>query len=174
MLVQAEPLDSLLKEILNRYNENPKGWRVFADAKGNMLVLGPGTGYRLKLLSVNPAEFTGVGVDISMDEAQGMSLGVPSYGYRPLSLGDVARLFSSLHQNAPVMRGLIDGLLGIKPVPTWDLKGESSRGVLTGPIIAHPDLASISRGQRELDVKLTLEANRLFRARYPFRAGIYG
>jgi hypothetical protein len=174
MLVQAEPLDSLLKEILNRYNENPKGWRVFADAKGNMLVLGPGTGYRLKLLSINPAEVTGVGVDIPMDETQGMPLGVPSYGYRPLSLGDVARLFSSLHQNGPAPQGLIDGLLGIKPVPTWDLKGESSRGVLTGPIIAHPDLASISRGQRELDAKLTLEANKLFRARYPFRAGIYG
>lgn len=172
--MQAEPLDSLLKEILNRYNENPKGWRVFADAKGNMLVLGPGTGYRLKLLSINPAEVTGVGVDIPVDEAQGMPLGVPSYGYRPLSLGNVARLFSSLHQNGPVPQGLIDGLLGIKPVPTWDLKGESSRGVLTGPIIAHPDLASISRGQRELDAKLTLEANRLFRARYPFRAGIYG
>jgi hypothetical protein len=174
MLVQAEPLDSLLKEILSRYNENPRGWRVFADAKGNMLVLGPGTGYRLKFLSLNPADVMGVGVDISMDEAQGMPLGVPSYGYRPLSHGDVAQLFSSLHRNGPVPQGLIDGLLGIRPVPTWDLKGESSRGVLTGPIIAHPDLASISRGQRELDAKLTLEVDKLFRAKYPFRAGIYG
>jgi len=172
--VQAEPLDSLLKEILNRYNENPRGWRVFADAKDNMLVLGPGTGYRLKLLSLNPAEVTGVGVDISTDEAQGMPLSVPSYGYRPLSHGIVAQLFSSLHQNGPVAQGLIDGLLGIKPVPTWDLEGESLRGVLTGPIIAHPDLASISQGQKELDAKLTSEVNRLFRARYPFRAGIYG
>ena len=172
--MQAEPLDSLLKVILNRYNENPRGWRVFADAKGNMLVLGPGMGYRLKLIPINPAEVTGVGVDFSVDEARGMPLGVPSYGYRPLSHGDVTRLFSSLHQNGPVPRGLIDGLLGIKPVPTWDLKGESSRGVLTGPIIAHPDLASISQGQRELDAKLALEADRLFRAKYPFRAGIYG
>ena len=174
MSLHVEPLDSLLKEILNQYNNNPRGWRVFADAKGNMLVLGPGTGYRLKLLSLNPSDVTGVGVNIPMDEVQGMPLGLPSYGYRPLSHGDVAQLFSSLHQNMPMPKGLIGDLLGIKPVPTWDLKGESSRGVLTGPIIAHPDLASISRGQRELDAKLTLEANRLFRARYPFRAGIYG
>jgi len=109
-----------------------------------------------------------------MEEARGMPLGVPSYGYRPLSYGNVAQLFSSLHQNAPVPQELINGLLGIRPVPTWDLKEEGSRGVLTGPVIAHPDLASISRGQRELDAKLTLEADRLFRARYPFRAGIYG
>lgn len=174
MLLQAEPLDSLLKEILNRYNESPGGWRIFADAKGNMLVLGPGTGYRLKLLSLNPAEVTGVGVDISSEEAPGMPLDVPSYGYRPLSHVDVVQLFSSLRRNAPMPQGLVDGLLGIKPVPTWDLKGESPHGVLTGPIIAHPDLASISRGQRELDAKLTLEADRLFRTKYPFRAGIYG
>jgi len=56
----------------------------------------------------------------------------------------------------------------------WELEKKRPNAVLTGPVIAHLDLSTISKSQKELELKLTIEAEKLFRNKYPHRAAIYG
>jgi hypothetical protein len=172
--VRAEPLESLLQRVAAQYNERPQGWRVFADPKGSVIILGPQVGYKLKLIPLNPIEVLGIGVDMDpMEELRGDAQ-APSYGLRPLSGQQAMELFSSVRQGGGIEGGLLRRLLGIEPVASTDLAAGGVAGLMTGPVIAHPNLSAISEGQRELDAKLSQEAARLFRARRPFRAGIYG
>jgi len=41
--MSAEPIESLMKRIMDQYNRKTEGWTVLIDMKGNMLVLGPCT-----------------------------------------------------------------------------------------------------------------------------------
>jgi hypothetical protein len=172
--MKTEPAESLLKRITAQYNEKPRGWRVFADPKGNVLILGPQVGYRLKLVPLSPGEFVGVGADVDPLEEMRKEEPVPFYGLRPLSRQQASELFGSIQPSGQISSYAIRRLLGVEPVPTWDLQEKKLSGLLTGPIVTHPNLSAVPRGQEELEAKLSLEADRLFRARYPFRAGIYG
>jgi hypothetical protein len=172
--VNVEPIESLMRRIMRQYNEEPEGWSVLTDHKGSVLVLGSRMGYRLKLIPLNPQEYTGVGVRIgSTKELRKIVEGVPSYGFRPLSGMETKKLLSTIHQRGAVQHRLIQRLLGMKPVPTWELEKKVAKTVLTGPVIAHPNLSAISESQRELEMKLAVEADRVFRKKYPGRAAIY-
>lgn len=172
--MNVEPIESLMRRIIDQYNKKPEGWSVLTDDKGNVLVLGPRTAYRLKLIFLNPQEYTGVGVRIGgAKQMRKVVEGVPSYGFRPLSGMETKKLLSTIHQSGTVQNGLIKKLLGIKPVPTWELQKKETKTVLGGPVIAHPNLSAISKSQRELEVKLAVEVDRLFRKKYPGRAAIY-
>jgi len=100
--------------------------------------------------------------------------GTPSYGLRPLSSGETRELLNAIHREDAIPNRLIERLLGMKPVPTWELEERGPKAVLSGPVIAHPDLSAISESQRQLERKLALEADKLFRKKYPDRAAIYG
>jgi len=54
-----------------------------------------------------------------------------------------------------------------------EIEKERPNAVLSGPIIAHPDLSTISKSQRELESKLRIGAGKLFRQKYPHRAEMY-
>jgi|YelNatPaOPRAMG01_1025707.scaffolds.fasta_scaffold03505_4 hypothetical protein len=173
--MEAKPLEELMKEVLDRYNKRPQGWRVIADQKGNVIVQGPNVIYRVKLLPLSPVEYTGVGVEMSgLESLNVWDKGVPPYGFRPLVGDDVLQFLKALQRGDHMKLEFIRRLLDREPVPTWELTGRGLGGILSGPIISHPDLSSISREQQELDRKLLLEVNRLFWKRQPFRAGIYG
>jgi hypothetical protein len=158
---------------MNQYNKKPEGWTVLTDHKGNVLVLGPKTGYRLKLIPLNPQEYTGVGIEIDgPKEKRRVAEGVPSYGFRPLSNTETEELLNTAHQRYTLNK-LINKLLEIKPVPTGELKKKKPKAVLSGPVITHPNLSAISNSQKELESKLAVEADKLFRKKYPGRAAIY-
>lgn len=171
--MNAEPVELLIGRIMNQYNKKPEGWTVLTDHKGNVLVLGPKTGYRLKLIPLNPQEYTGVGIEIDgPKEMRRVVEGVPSYGFRPLSNMETEELLKTAHQRYTLNK-LINKLLDIKPVSTGELKKKRSKAVLSGPIIAHPNLSAISNSQKELEAKLAVEADKLFKKKYPGRAAIY-
>ena len=173
--MSAEPIESLMKRVMDQYNKKPEGWSVLIDHKGNMLVLGPRIGYRFKLIPINPKEYTGVGVRISgLKEMRRVVEGVPFYGFRPLPERETKELLNSTHQGGTIQNKLIKKLLGMKPVPTWELHEKAPKAVLSGPVIAHPNLSAISKSQQELEMKLAIEAEKLFRKKYPRRAAIYG
>ena len=173
--VNIEPVESLMRRILDQYNKKPEGWGVLTDHKGNVLVLGPRTGYRLKLIPLNPQEYTGVGVRISgIKKKRRIVEEFPSYGFRPLSSRETKELLNTFHQGSAIRNKRIKKLLGMKPVPTWELQRKELKAVLSGPVIAHPNLSAVSKSQRKLEMKLAVEADRLFRKRYPQRAAIYG
>jgi hypothetical protein len=171
--MSIEPLEAVINKIITQYNRNTTGWMVLSDNKGNVLVIGPETGYKLKLISLNPQDNMGVGVEINDVEQMRKNMKVwPSYGLRPLSSFDANTLLNTF--DSVTRNKLITNLLGIKPVPTLELQKREAQVVLSGPIITHPNLSTISKSQRALDVKLALEADNLFRKKYPHRAAIYG
>ena len=98
--------------------------------------------------------------------------GAPSYGFRPLSSTETKELLNIVHQGI-VQHRLIDKFLEKKPVPTWELESSRPDAVLSGPLIAHPNLSSTSKSQRALESRLAVEADKLFRKRHPHRAVIY-
>ena len=172
--MNVEPIESVMRRIMDQYNKKPEGWSVLTDHKGNVLVLGSRMGYRLKLIPLNPQEYTGVGIRIGgLKEMREVVEGVPSYGLRPLSGMETKKLLSTIHQRGAVRNKLIKKLLGITPVPTWELQKKETKTVLGGPVIVHPNLSAISKSQRELEMKLAVEADKLFRKKYPGRAAIY-
>lgn len=172
--MDTEPIESLMNEIMLRYNRKPEGWKVLTDHKGNVLILGPKAGYRLKLVPLNPQDYIGVGVKIGgAKEVRRIVEGVPSYGFRPLSGKEIKLLFSTIHQKSTIQNRLVKKLLSMKPVPTWQLQKNKPEAVLAGPVVTHPNLSAISKSQRKLEKKLAVEAYKLFRKKYPGRAEIY-
>jgi len=171
--VSVEPIESLISRIMRQYDRKPEGWTVLTDHKGNVLILGPKAGYRLKLIPLNPQEYTGVGMKIDgLQEMRRLADGTPSYGFRPLSSTQAEELFNTFRQEA--QSKLINEILKTKPVPTWQLRKKRPEAVLGGPVITHPDLSAISSSQRELEARLAVEADKIFRKKYPYRASIYG
>jgi hypothetical protein len=169
-----EPIELLLPKIMKRYNKHPMGWNVLRDYKGNILVLGPSNGYMLKMIPLNPQEHTGVGMKIdNSNELQTLVESAPSYGFRPLSTWQTERLVNSFHQEEKQQR-LISKLLKKNPVSIPELKTKQPEVVLSGPLIGHPDLSTISKSQRELETKLKIESIKFFKKKYPYRASIYG
>jgi hypothetical protein len=152
-----EPVEHLTKTITNGYDKNPEGWSVLADQRGNVLILGPNVGYRLRLIPLNPMEYTGVGVQIAeVTELRRALKGFPSYGLRPVSKTDIRQLFNAISRFGTVPGTLMKKLLAAQPVPTWRLNTFKPGAVLNGPVTFSPNLNTIIRGQKELEVKLEI------------------
>ena len=170
-----EPVEQITKRILRQYNRHPEGWSVLVDNKGNVLVIGPSSGYRLKLVPLSPQEYTGVGVKFGRSKGlQKMVKNLPPYGFRPLSREETRDLLSTIHRKGRPTDKRIKELLEMKPVPTWEIDKKRPEAVVTGPLVAHPNLSAISKRQKELEAKLAVEADKLFRRKYPLRARTYG
>lgn len=173
--MNIRPLEKVVEEIMNQYDRKPKGWNALADRRGNIIIFGPKLNYRLKLVSLGPKKYTGVGTRVkSLERLRGMVEGTPHYGFRPLSKDKIEILFSTLRRKGKLERTLTDELLGLTPMSTGEIKKLRPHAVLSGPMITYPDLSAISSRQRKLERKLSLEAEKLFRKRYPFRAEMYG
>lgn len=172
--MKVEPLEEVQRKIIKLYNKNPEGWRILTDKKGNIIVLGPRTNYRLKLISINPQQYTGIGLKIEqIKKTRNIGKEFPSYGFRPLSRKDAQELLRSILRKSNLQKELINKLFDIKPMSTRGLEHENPDIILGGPILVHPDLSTISKKQRELEAKLASEADKLFRKKYPSRAKIY-
>lgn len=170
-----EPVEQITKRILRQYNRHPEGWSVLVDNKRNVLVIGPSSSYRLKLVPLSPQEYTGVGVKFGRSKGlQKMVKNLPPYGFRPLSREETRDLLSAIHRRGRPTDKRIKELLEMKPVPTWEIDKKRPEAVVTGPLVAHPNLSAISKRQKELEAKLAVEADKLFRRKYPLRARTYG
>ncbi len=171
--MSTEPIESLTTKIMNRYNKRPIGWTFLRDFKGNVIIIGPKEGYMIKIITINPQEYTGVGMKIeNPSDIRSLVKGAPLYGYRPLPTSQAKKLLNSFY-NAQKQNKIISEILKRKPIPTWELEKKKPGIILNGPIIAHPDLSTISKNQRKLDLKLKIEAQKLFQKKYPHKAEMY-
>lgn len=174
--MRFEAIETLTKKILDEYNRNPVGWKVLADLKGNVIILGPKGCYQLRLVPINPMEYMGVGT--KMPNSEGLSSiteASPPYGFRPLSIKATKKLLTATRQYNSILTGkLIRKFLGIRPVSIETIMQEKPGSILSGPVITLSSLNLISEKQRKLEFKLAKEADKLFRKRYPYRASIYG
>ena len=169
--VRTQPIESLMNRIMSQYNKHPEGWKVLSDQKGNVLIFGPRNAYRLKLIPLSPEAYTGVGAKLNnVKEMQKLTKGGPQFGLRPLSHAETRELLTSSQQG---QAEAISKLLEAKPLPVENIFKKKPTAILSGPIISHPNLSAISKSQKELESKLAIDANRLFRKRHPGRAAIY-
>lgn len=160
-------IEEFLKEIVNRYNKCPKGWRFVSDYRGNAIVIGPDVGYQLKLMMINPNESIGVGTKITNFETiKEMTKTEFDAGFRIMDESALKTLISGNFSIDFILK-----LLERDPSPLSELN--KGKAILGGPFLSHPDIRMISKSQQELEEKLAMELNKLFRMKYPHRANIY-
>ncbi|MFX0116325.1 MAG: hypothetical protein ACFFB3_17375 [Candidatus Hodarchaeota archaeon] len=172
--MKIEPLDLLLKKIMAQYNRNPESWKVLIDQKGNVIVLGAEANYHLKLIHVNPMKFVGVGAQIpETNRLQQLTSGTYSYGFRALTPKDTNHLLGAMGQEEYPPSQILHDVLNRTPLSLNEIQKSKETTILAGPLLAHSDLGRISSSQRELERRLSLEAEKLFRRKYPFRSSMY-
>lgn len=165
---KIEPLEKIGKEVMDRYNKHPSGWRFLSDAHNNMLALGPKHGYRLKIMPITPTQTTGAGAKVKLKPKTRDKLQkLPPWGLRPLSKAEVRKLLLASIKDRNATGKISNKLLKRDPVPFK----KSEEHNLLGPTASHQDLNSIIKGQAKLERKLKHKTHELFKKQYPNRAG---
>lgn len=138
-----------------------------------MLVLSSDSAFQLKLIPLNPYEFTGAGVELpeSCDEVDSIRSS-PEFGLRPLSESDLRGIMNSITgEEGPKLS--LDDILKRTPRSPEALSTELRSPVLQGPVLMRPDLGSLSPEILKRQLSLDRSAEKTFRKRYPERAGMY-
>ncbi len=172
-MTDIEPADEIVPRILKQYSKSPRGWRVLSTPRGEMLVVGPESTFQLKLISLNPMEYTGAGIEITdSNSAIDRLRASPEYGLRPLDSMDIQKLIESLSDPAS-SRTHLESIIQRDPIIPKDLEKTSVDHLLTGPVFTRPDLGSMSPDILKLQDSLDKSAQRIFKKQYPMRAGMY-
>ena len=172
-MTENEPADGIVQRILEQYSDRPRGWRVLSTPRGEMLVIGPESAYQLKIIPLNPFEFTGAGTEIpNPDGAIDALKSTPEFGLRSLSEEDVKGLFETL-SDPRSSRLSVESIIKRVPMSPEELNRSRGGHFLSGPVLTRPDLGSLSPDILRTQVSLDRAADELFRKRYPLRAGMF-
>ena len=163
------PADEVKKRIVKLYNDDPKGWHMLAglDSKGyhDLLVIHGSEFWYIKEQTINPYKTVGFGAHGRLEKIPFPQLASNfPYGLRPLNHEQALRLFEAL-QTGRNLGSVLHSLLSAQPAPISQIKAPM---VLQGPILqtAKP-IALLSEDQRELDLKLRRELEKLLYEKYP-------
>ena len=158
---------------MQQYSERPRGWRIMSTPRGEMLVLSSDSAFQLKLIPLNPYEFTGAGVELpESSDAVDLIRSSPEFGLRPLSESDLHGIMNSITgEEGPKLS--LDAILKRAPRSLEDISTEVPSPVLQGPVLMRPDLGSLSPEILRRQLSLDRSAEKTFRRRYPERAGMY-
>jgi hypothetical protein len=172
-LTDTEPVEDIVPRMIKQFSEQPRGWRIMHTPTGEMLVLGPDSMYQLKLIPLNPFQFTGAGVEIAdVDNKLAELRSSPEFGLRPLKPSDIRSLLEAINKPT-LLKPRIDELVKREPVAPSEIDSRRVSHLLSGPVIARPELGSLSPRTLELQDLLNESATRMFRRRYPMRTGMY-
>jgi len=140
--------------------------------RGEMLILSSDSAFQLKLIQLNPFEFTGAGVELPESSETADSIrSSPEFGLRPLNETDLQGLINTLTGSAEPSISLGD-ILKRTPRSIDDMSLKASH-VLRGPVLTRPDLGSLSPEILKRQLSLDRSADKIFRRKYPMRAGMY-
>ena len=171
-MTDPEPIEKIMPRILKQYSERPRGWHIMSTPRGEMLVLSSDSAFQLKLIPLNPFEYTGAGVELpeSSDTAESIRAS-PEFGLRPLDETDLHGIINSLTGSSEPGLSVAD-ILKRTPRSIEDLSSSASH-ILRGPVLTRPDLGSLSPEVLKRQLSLDRSAERTFRRRFPERAGMY-
>jgi len=174
-VTDPETAEEIVPRILKQYSERPRGWHIMNTPRGEVLVLSSDSAFQLKLIPLNPREFTGAGVELpeSNDIVDSIRTS-PEFGLRPLSEADLQGIANSVSGENQDARQEIGEILSRTPLSIEDLSSNESSHILRGPVLSRPDLGSLSPEILKMQMALDRSANKTFRKRYPMRAGMYG
>jgi hypothetical protein len=141
--------------------------------RGEMLVVGPDSAFQMKIISLNPFEFVGSGMEIRGSNSVVQSVrSTPEFGFRPLTETDIRGLVTAFG-NPLGMHSKLRSIIQRSPVSTSELGAGSIDHVLSGPVLTRPDLTSLGADLKKVQDQLDKSAMSVFRKRYPMRAGMY-
>ena len=141
--------------------------------RNEMLVLSSDSAFQLKLIPLNPYEFTGAGLELpeSCDTVDTIRSS-PEFGLRPLSELDLQGILNSITgEEGPKLS--LDDLLKRTPKSIEDISVDTPAPILRGPVLMRPDLGSLSPEILKRQISLDRSAEQTFRKRFPERAGMY-
>ena len=174
-MTDPEPAEKIVPRIVKQYTENPRGWHIMNTPLGEVLVLSPDSAFQLKLIPLNPFEFTGAGVELprsskTIEEIRSS----PEFGLRPIDEKDLQGILTALGSPQGTSPE-IQEILRRAPVSLEDLsaKEHAADHILRGPVLLRPDLSSLSPELLKMQMTLDRSAQKTFRNRFPMRAGMY-
>ena len=146
---------------------------MMSTPRGEMLVLSSDSAFQLKLIPLNPYEFTGAGVELPEScEAVETIRSSPEFGLRPLSESDLHGILNSITgDKGPKLN--LDDILKRAPRSLDDLSVDIPSPILRGPVLMRPDLGSLSPDILKRQLSLDRSAEKTIRKRYPERAGMF-
>ncbi len=175
IVTDLEPAEKIVPRIVKEYTEQPRGWHIMNTPRGEVLVLSPDSAFQLKLIPLNPYEFTGAGVELPRSNKAIESIrSSPEFGLRPIDEKDLQVILDTLG-NPQDTNPEIQEILKRSPVSLEDLSSKShvADHILRGPVLMRPDLGSLSPELLKMQLSLDRTAHKVFRDRYPMRAGMY-
>ena len=165
--MELEPAEEMVKEILKRYDKNPKGWQFYVGRSAGgfqdlfFIQNSDQEIWQIKQQYINPYKIVGFGARI--DGSQYRSPESPEFGLRPIPHSELARIFDE-----KLSSNVLEEILRRSPVPIREaMQGE---GLLSGPIIhLRQPSTFLSKEQEELDLRLRLELEKFLWEHYPER-----
>ncbi len=138
-----------------------------------MLVVGPDSAFQLKIIPISPQEFTGAGAELPESNTVIDSIrSSPEYGLRGLAQAELEAILESVI-NPSVAPSPIGSILRRAPLGSDEIEKSNVDHFLTGPVLTRPDLSSLGPEVVRMRDTLDRSANKVFRKRYPMRAGMY-
>ena len=170
---EPESAEEIVPRILKRYSERPRGWHIMNTPRGEVLVLSSDSAFQLKLIPLNPVEFTGAGIELpeSNDVIERIRSS-PEFGLRPVSEKDILNIANAMSGSEDARREL-SAVLNRTPLALEDLSASKSSHVLQGPVLTRPDLGSLSPDILKMQTILERRAQKIFRDKHPMRAGMF-
>jgi hypothetical protein len=173
--MEIKTVDEIIKEVMRKYNRNPKEWKVFAGKDKNgyydLLITHKSQIWLIKSEQINPFKWVGYGVKQSIENDEKIKK-FPSFqfGFRPLSQKKIEELSETL-EDREKMSEFILKLLNTQPKPIHEIK---SPLVVQGPIVySSKPLEIISEEQKRLSNKLKEELERLIYKKYSQTRTLY-
>ena len=168
-----EPAEEIVPRILKRYSERPRGWHIMNTPRGEVLVLSSDSAFQLKLIPLNPTEFTGAGIELpeSNDTVDRIRTS-PEFGLRPVSETDIQNIANAMSGSEEARKDVRE-VLKRAPLSVEDLSASTSSHILQGPVLTRPDLGSLSPDILKMQLAPDRSAQKIFRDRHPMRAGMY-
>ncbi|MFW9909454.1 MAG: hypothetical protein ACFFEF_12840 [Candidatus Thorarchaeota archaeon] len=174
-MTDPEPAEKIVPRIVKQYTEHPRGWHIMNTPRGEVLVLSPDSAFQLKLIPLNPYEFTGAGIELpksnkTIEEIRSS----PEFGLRPVDEDDLLSILNALGSTQGTSPE-IQEILRRSPVSLEDLSTNKHAAdhILRGPVLMRPDLGSLSPEILKMQMALDRSAQKTFRDRFPMRAGMY-
>jgi len=162
----------LKEQISRKYNKDPTEWHVYngRDIRRHVdtIITHGSDVWILKEEVINPFKTVGVGLRKKVDEPLGQST-LPSFGFRPLTDETMTRLVRAAKARNSFSE-VMGSVLRQRPVPLDEAMGQSS---LRGPILFSPHRLDVLPDQKDVDLRLRTELDRLILRKYPHLTTTY-
>lgn len=165
----VKPAEVLRKEIIKRYDSDPRGWHTLVrkDHKNFYdIIFSQGSEvWIIKEQPINPFKSVGYGVTGNLGELQAIGEISPiSFGLRPVAEGQINRIVRALSGTGN-LNSILAKIMQVEPVTFDEIQ---SPMVIQGPIAySTKPTAFLSKKHRELDLMLRDELEKLLLKKYP-------